>query len=87
MNTDWFTLTKGLRQGDVLSPYLLMEVFIRSVKAAAEELRIAGFMPIQRGIKLNQLAFVNDYLLVVKAEPQEVVSMGCYSGKLLFGIG
>ena len=50
-----------------LSPYLFiigMEVLTRSFKAAAEQRSISGFLFKRGGIKVKQLAFANDCLLL-----------------------
>lgn len=69
--TEWFKSSKGLRQGDPLSPYLFIlgtEFLIRSIKSLQRAGKLTGRKYGTEGEELNQLWFADDCLLVTKAE-------------------
>ena len=67
-------LTRGIRQGDTLSPFLFllcMEGLYGLIKKAARAKEINGFSICKRGLKLTHLFFADDSLLFCKANSQE----------------
>ena len=66
--------TRGIRQGNPLSPFLFllcMEGLYGLIKKAARAKEINGFSICKRGPKLTHLFFVDDSLLFCKANSQE----------------
>jgi hypothetical protein len=70
--------TRGLRQGDPLSPYLFIicvEGLINLMRKAKMNREVLGF-PISRGgVKISHLFFADDSLLFCKATPEEWAKM------------
>jgi hypothetical protein len=69
-----FTLTKGLRQGDPLSPYffiLCVEGLSSLLQHAERNRMITGLLIVRGGLRLNHLFFVDDSLLFCKANINE----------------
>ena len=65
--------TRGIRQGDPLSPFLFLlctEGLHGLIIKAARAKEINGFSLCKRGPKLTHLYFANDILLFCKANPQ-----------------
>ena len=61
--TEWFASTKGLRQGDPITPYLFfiaMEVMIRRVKKEANNGVLQGIQLVPQGMRLTQLIYADD---------------------------
>ncbi|XP_026410329.1 uncharacterized protein LOC113305522 [Papaver somniferum] len=70
-----FTPTKGLRQGDPISPYLFilcMEGFSRMLCKAESTKKIQGIKPRKYNPSINHLLFVDDCLLFCKGKDQEI---------------
>ena len=66
--------TRGIRQGDPLSPFLFllcMEGLNGMIKKAERDGDIQGFSLCRRGPKLTHLLFANDCLLFCKATMDE----------------
>ena len=66
--------TRGIRQGDPLSPFLFLlctEGLHGLIKKSARAEDINGFSICKRGPKLTHLFFADDSLLFCKANPQE----------------
>ncbi|GMP23346.1 hypothetical protein CsSME_00000977 [Camellia sinensis var. sinensis] len=74
-----FKPSRGLRQGDPLSPYLfilVMDVFSRLITRSVQEGKISG-LRIQRGCPtLSHLFFGNDAVLFFKANAEECQKVG-----------
>ncbi|KAF5475546.1 hypothetical protein F2P56_007344 [Juglans regia] len=71
---DYFKPTRGIRQGDPLSPYLfiLCAEVLSSLLNHAENSRAISGVPIARGrIHINHLLFADDILLFSKANSLE----------------
>jgi hypothetical protein len=69
-----FEPSKGIRQGDLLSPYLfILCVEVLSMKLAQEELsgHLKGVPTSFKGLRLNHLFFADDSLFFCKATEQE----------------
>jgi len=66
------TPSRGLKQGDLLSPYLLCAVGLSSLLWEAErEGSISGVLVSVKGYKLSHLFFVDDSLLFCRANSKE----------------
>lgn len=66
--------TKGIRQGDLLSPFrflLCIEGLHGLTQQAARTSDIKGFSLCQWGLELTHLLFANDNLLFYRATPEE----------------
>ena len=71
----FFPATRGLRQGDSLSPFLfviIVESLSRMIKAVANENLIKGFKISPTTPIVTQLQFADDTLLFCDAEMEEV---------------
>ncbi|XP_026377155.1 uncharacterized protein LOC113271486 [Papaver somniferum] len=73
-----FRSSRGLRQGDPLSPFLftmVMEGFCRMIAKAEENGRIAGFKVSMDGPVVSHLLFADDTLLFSADEAQSIHTM------------
>ena len=76
---DFFGSTRGLRQGDPLSPLLflvMMEVFNRMLKRAEDAGLIRGFQVVgSRGIgeSVSHLLFTDDTILFCDANVEQIL--------------
>ena len=67
--------TRGLRQGDSLSPYLFLLCFEGLnglIQHAINDGKLHGFSPCKSGPKISHLFFANDSLLFCRAKVEEV---------------
>ena len=70
----YITPSRGLRQGDPLSPYLFLmciEVLHRLINKAANNGEIRGMSIFHNGPKLTHLLFADDSLIFCKAKESE----------------
>lgn len=71
--TDWFKPSQGLRQGDLLSPYLFTLCMDVLIKKLTLEIAIpkssVGFKIFNRGSTIPCLMFADDSLVFCKATP------------------
>ncbi|CAA7020953.1 unnamed protein product [Microthlaspi erraticum] len=70
--------TRGLRQGDPLSPFLfiiLMEALVAQLKGAEEEGRITGLKIARNCPAISHLLFADDSLFFCKAEVQQCAEL------------
>lgn len=70
--------TRGLRQGDPLSPFLFIictEALIAQIKGAEEEGRLTGLKIAQGSPAVSHLLFADDSLFFCKAEIQECAEL------------
>ena len=70
----FITPSRGIRQGDPLSPFLFLlctEGLRGLIQQAADSGDITGFALCRRGPKLTKLFFANDSLLFCRATPRE----------------
>ncbi|PKI66568.1 hypothetical protein CRG98_013052 [Punica granatum] len=73
----YFAGQRGLRQGDLLSPYLFviaMEVFSNLLNTAADEGRVS-FHPRCKSIKLTHLCFADDLLLFTNGSKESLIAI------------
>jgi hypothetical protein len=67
----FITLSRGIRQGDLLSPYLFLicaEGFSALLRKAERDKRLRGITICRGGLRLSHLLFANDSLLFAEAE-------------------
>ena len=72
--TESFTPSRGLRQGDPLSPYLFVLCMERLGEMIQEEVRVGRWLPLQvsaNGPTISHLFFVDDVLLFAKSKPSK----------------
>jgi hypothetical protein len=77
--------TRGIRQGDPISPYLFIMCAeaLSAMLQAAERCRAITGVPIARGrVRLNHLFFADDSLLFCKANSMEWSRLKTYLGNL-----
>ncbi|XP_026441443.1 uncharacterized protein LOC113340523 [Papaver somniferum] len=75
VSTEKFKPSKGLRQGDSLSPFLLLlvvEIHSKLMNDAVERGQIHGFKIVDAGLMISHLQFADDTLLFVDADEDEV---------------
>jgi hypothetical protein len=69
-----FTLSRGIRQGDPISPYLFI-IFAEALSSLLSQAAISGWLPgvptSPKGPCLNHLFFADDSLLFCKATPRD----------------
>jgi hypothetical protein len=73
--TDWFITTRGLRQGDPLSPYLYLictEGLSSLLLHADEEGNLAGIKVCRDALSVSHLLFTDDSLILMKANEDNV---------------
>lgn len=71
---EFFKPTRGLRQGDPLSPYLFiiyMEIFSRIILTSEEEKTIHGVKITPKNRPISHLFFADDCLLFIRADLKE----------------
>lgn len=81
--------TRGLRQGDPLSPYLFVmctEVLVQMLKRAEETKKISGLRVARRAPPVTHLLFANDSMMYCKGTEEELEHI-TYSSNLQLGIG
>ncbi|XP_026417133.1 uncharacterized protein LOC113312608 [Papaver somniferum] len=74
-STKKFKPSKGLRQGDSLSPFLFLlvvEILSKLIDDAVRRDQLKGFQVVEGGIMISHLQFVDDTLLFVDANEEEV---------------
>lgn len=80
-NLDWFTPTRGLRQGDAISPYLFvlcMECLSHLIDKAVQDGRYAPIKVARTIPPLSHLFFADDLLLFSEASEKQIrVIMEC----------
>ena len=67
---EWFSLRKGLQQGDPLAPYIPIqgtEILIRSIKVVVAFFSITCFQMARGSFLISQLNFVDYCILLFKA--------------------
>ncbi|CAN6558737.1 unnamed protein product [Malus baccata var. baccata] len=67
---NWFSLSRGLRQGDPLSPYLFImvsDVLSRSIQRGVEDGRLGGILMHPRVPCISHLFFADDTLICLQA--------------------
>jgi len=72
--TESFTPSRGLRQGDPLSPYLFVFCMERLGEMIQEEVRVGRWLPLQvsaNGPTISHLFFADDVLLFAKSKPSQ----------------
>ena len=83
--TDFFVPFRGLRQGDPLSPLLLllvMEVLTRMIEAASSEGLLSGFTVGRSGsglssIKVSHLLFADDTIVFCDDDCEQILNLRC----------
>ncbi|XP_026442185.1 uncharacterized protein LOC113341576 [Papaver somniferum] len=74
-STEKFKPSKGLRQGDSLSPYLFLlvvEVLSKFLNDAVQKGQISGFQVVENGLMISHLQFADDTLIFIDASVKEV---------------
>ncbi|XP_026416673.1 uncharacterized protein LOC113312130 [Papaver somniferum] len=67
--------TKGIRQGDPLSPFLFLlvvEVFSMLLNEAVEDNKIGGFQVLDGGTVIYHLQFADNTIIMINATREEV---------------
>ena len=80
-NLDWFKLTRGIRQGDAINPYLFVLCIERLghlINHAVSEGRWKPIKLSKYGPPISHLSFADDLLLFAKATTYQIeVIMDC----------
>ena len=84
-STDFFSASRGLRQGDPLSPLLflmVMEVLTRMIDAASSDGLISGFSIRRLGselgeLKVSHLLFADDTIVFCDNDCEQIVNLRC----------
>ncbi|XP_026397117.1 uncharacterized protein LOC113291843 [Papaver somniferum] len=85
-STEKFKPSKGLRQGDSLSPFLFLlavEILSKLIDDVVRRDQLKGFQVVEGGINISHLQFADDTLLFVIANEEEgVKNLKCTSQAL-----
>lgn len=82
--SDQFKPTRGLRQGDPLSPYLFIlgqEVLSRMLGNELRARNISGAKPSARGLAITHVMYVDDIILFSKATTNDAKMLANCLGK------
>ncbi|XP_075665091.1 uncharacterized protein LOC142634702 [Castanea sativa] len=82
--------TRGIRQGDPLSPYLFLlcsEGLSDFIEQAVNERYIKGFSLCKHGPKISHLFFADDSLLFCRAREEDVIKIQVILGKYEVALG
>ena len=77
-NLEWFLCSRGIRQGDAISPYLFVLCMERLNHVIYEAVENGAWKPIQlsrTGPNLSHIFFADDLILFTKASVDQIKTM------------